>query len=159
MPVGPLAGWRLAELGVQAGGPAGSNGRLHQNRAHGVCRSGRPRNPVTRECLRPAFKVAYRHHLFARGCVHDANVIEKHIAWSLAESKVQGAGSRRIVLGDELKFDGTASRLDPDGRGSWSAEEHSRTHRPAIYHQARRTGRGLDANREAPGGPGFREDG
>ena len=159
VPVGPLSGRRLAELDVQASGPAGADGGLNQHRAYGVGRSGRPRSPVARERLRPAFEVAYWRHLFARCRVHDLNVIEKYIAGNLAEAEVQGAGSGRIFLRDEFEFDGAASRLDSDGRRTRSAEEHSRAHRPAVYHQARRAGTGLDADCETLGRPGCSEEG
>jgi hypothetical protein len=87
------------------------------------------------------------------------NVIEKYIAGNLAEAEVQGAGSGRIFLRDEFEFDGAASRLDSDGRRTRSAEEHSRAHRPAVYHQARRAGTGLDADCETLGRPGCSEEG
>ena len=64
---------------------------------------------------------------------------------------MKGARIPCILLGDELEFDGAASRLNLDGRETGSAEEYPRADWLAIDHQSWRAGTGLDANREALG--------
>ena len=81
----------------------------------------------------PALEIGQRRHVFARGHVHDADVVEEDIAGGMAEAEMQGAVVRRIVLRDELEFDQTPGRLDSDGAGTGATEEHTRPDRLAVH--------------------------
>ena len=82
----------------------------------------------------PLSKSDSRRHVFARGHLHDADVVEEHVAGGMAEAEMEGAAVRRIVLGDELEFHLAPGRLDLDGRGPRATKEHPRADRATVDH-------------------------
>ena len=88
----------LTQVDVEAGRPVRASGRLDRHRPHRVGRSRGPGVPLARECIRSALKIGDRCHVFARGHVHDADVVEEHVTGRLAEAEMECARYRCASL-------------------------------------------------------------